>query len=33
MATAPDIANLVGFLASEEAHFITGQTVSYEIRY
>src|SRR5882762_10432609 len=24
-----DIANLVGFIASKEAHFITGQSVSY----
>jgi len=24
-----DVANLVGFIASKEAHFITGQSVSY----
>ena len=26
-----DIANLVGFIASKEAHFITGQSVSYRM--
>ena len=29
MGATQDIADLVGFIASKEAHFITGQSVSY----
>jgi NAD(P)-dependent dehydrogenase (short-subunit alcohol dehydrogenase family) len=32
VGTPPDIASLVGYIASKEAHFITGQSVSYQIQ-